>query len=607
MREIKQGLETLKEQGIVDLVDTNRKWNDYEIEVKGSKSLKEPTVDTGGIDKSLVSIHYDLIIADDLVNRETVNTREQIQKTIKYFQDLQDLGKDDTLFLVIGTRWDYSDLYGHIINNLKKEFITLILGCYDDKGGPVFPEKFSKKKLENLRKTKGEYEFNCNPYEAPLLMGDFTTKPIGEVKQGDEIIGFTRGTSKQETKLVKARVLKTFSREAYTQKMTMASGRVIECTPEHNWYTGRYDKTHRLYKPAKKGSTLVEVINTDKRKIDKDAWRYLGGMIDGEGACKYGTISVSQDPVKNKEVYEGIKGTLDKTHIDYTQYRDNYTLNGGLQCKFDIIRYAKPFKKDQIAQNILNASSRYGTKDKVVKIEKGAKRRVYALTTTTGNYIVWGYCSKNCQYLNNPIDSQSAKFRISKVKYYEPDTLKDKLLNSFITIDRAYSMERLADYTGIVVVSVDVNNNWYIREALRFKDTEKKLIDKLFDLSTLYDTLDIGIEQNAFKYTFKPHIDDEMRRRNKFLSIKELKPMGRNKERRIEGLIPRWENGTIYLLPEHDALIYELTHFPKSEHDDVLDALAYQLELSHAPNGGKRNQWGEVDKMKQYDNNFISY
>ena len=69
------------------------------------------------------------------------------------------------------------------------------------------------------------------------------------------------------------------------------------------------------------------------------------------------------------------------------------------------------------------------------------------------------------EYMNDPVSSEYQKFKVEKIKHYEEDKLKDKLLNTYMLIDRAYSTQKTADFTGIVIVSIDQENNWYIRVA----------------------------------------------------------------------------------------------------------------------------------------------
>lgn len=186
------------------------------------------------------------------------------------------------------------------------------------------------------------------------------------------------------------------------------------------------------------------------------------------------------------------------------------------------------------------------------------------------------------EYQNDPVSDENRKFKIEKMQYWE--NVDGKLVNTYITIDRAYSTEKTADFTGIIINSVDRENNWHIR-AERFKGDEKQVIDKIFDLREYYKPVKMAIEQKAYEYTLKPHIDDEMRRRNVFFTIEELKDGGNSKVARIEGLIPRFEAKTIFLRKDDTDLIDELIRFPKAEHDDLADALSYQLQIAQAPDG----------------------
>lgn len=194
-----------------------------------------------------------------------------------------------------------------------------------------------------------------------------------------------------------------------------------------------------------------------------------------------------------------------------------------------------------------------------------------------------GYLFYN-EYMNDPVSGDVQKFKQEKFKFYIEKDIEDKLLNTFIAIDRAYSKELTADHTGIVVISVDMDNNWYIRQAERFKGTEKELIAKMFDLHAFYGEQIMGVEQKAFEYTIKPALEDEMRRRNTFFTVQELKDAGRSKNLRIEGLCPRFESGTIYLKKEHADLQDELVTFPMGQYDDLADSLSYMLEIAQVPN-----------------------
>jgi len=184
------------------------------------------------------------------------------------------------------------------------------------------------------------------------------------------------------------------------------------------------------------------------------------------------------------------------------------------------------------------------------------------------------------EYQNEPISDEFQKFKLEKIRFYDEKELLQKDLRTYVAIDRAYSLEKTADFTAIVVVSVDKENKWYVRLAQRFKGDEKALIEKIFDLKIFFSPDMFGIEQKAYKYTIKPALDDEMRKRGIFFKCEELKDLGVGKNKRIEGLIPRFESSSIFLLKDQTDLVDELIKFPKGGHDDLIDSLAYHLDLS---------------------------
>ena len=137
------------------------KWNEDEIEVVG-KGLgsREPTVTAAGVGGNLVSQHYNLIIADDLMNLENSATRYQVDKVIDWWKRAFSLLDYDGEMIVIGTRWSYYDLYSYIEEKLGDKADIYIKGAYNDDGSEYFPELLNKAKLKELREMQGSYIFS---------------------------------------------------------------------------------------------------------------------------------------------------------------------------------------------------------------------------------------------------------------------------------------------------------------------------------------------------------------------------------------------------------------------------------------------------------------
>ena len=144
------------------------KWNEGEIIVRQRKSkhIKEPSIMASSVDKSIVSKHFDLIIGDDLVNRESINTKDQLEKTKTYYKDLLDLLDPFGTIILIGTRWHFDDLYQHVIDSAK--FDTYIKGAYNEDNTPIFLSKFTPEYLADLKMEKGSYDFSSQYLNQPI-------------------------------------------------------------------------------------------------------------------------------------------------------------------------------------------------------------------------------------------------------------------------------------------------------------------------------------------------------------------------------------------------------------------------------------------------------
>lgn len=141
--------------------DKNLKWNEDEIEIPGrSLGIKEASVTAVGVGGNLVSQHYSMIIADDLMNELNSATRYQTDKVIDWWKRAFSLLDYDGEMIIIGTRWSYYDLYSHIVDKFNEQADIYIRGAYKKEGGLYFPELLNKQKLDELRGLQGSYIFS---------------------------------------------------------------------------------------------------------------------------------------------------------------------------------------------------------------------------------------------------------------------------------------------------------------------------------------------------------------------------------------------------------------------------------------------------------------
>ena len=121
--------------------DPKLRWNEDEFDVVG-KGLgsKEATVTAVGVGGNLVSQHYSMIIADDLMNLENSSTRYQTDKVIDWWRRAFSLLDYDGEMIIIGTRWSYYDLYSWITEKYGEQVDTYVRGAYMPDGSLYFPE-----------------------------------------------------------------------------------------------------------------------------------------------------------------------------------------------------------------------------------------------------------------------------------------------------------------------------------------------------------------------------------------------------------------------------------------------------------------------------------
>jgi len=150
---------------------SNDKWDTREIIVAPrTTAAKESTVTCVGVGGPVISRHYDLIIADDLVDEE--NSRTEVQrdkvKTWWYKTLLPCLEPDGRIY-ILGTRYHYLDLYGHLIRNEYADKYQIIRAIEAD-GSTPWSDKFSIEWLEERKRQAGSIIFNAQYQNDTSLM-----------------------------------------------------------------------------------------------------------------------------------------------------------------------------------------------------------------------------------------------------------------------------------------------------------------------------------------------------------------------------------------------------------------------------------------------------
>jgi predicted phage terminase large subunit-like protein len=149
-------------------------WRDREIVVAPrTSSAKEATVTCVGVGGPVSSRHYDLILCDDIVDEENARTELQREKAkVWYYKTLTPTLEPDGRLFLVGTRFHFLDLYGHLIKNELADKHQVIRAI-DPDGTTPWPAKFSLEWLEERKRQMGSAIFNSQfQNDTELMKGE---------------------------------------------------------------------------------------------------------------------------------------------------------------------------------------------------------------------------------------------------------------------------------------------------------------------------------------------------------------------------------------------------------------------------------------------------
>jgi len=117
LREIKQHLESNRRLKDIYGEFIGSPWSEHEITLSRRKRrAKEASVTALGLGGPVITRHYDLIILDDVVDEENARTSAQREKTLTwYYKTVLPTLEPEGEVHILGTRYHYQDLYGHLL------------------------------------------------------------------------------------------------------------------------------------------------------------------------------------------------------------------------------------------------------------------------------------------------------------------------------------------------------------------------------------------------------------------------------------------------------------------------------------------------------------
>ena len=215
------------------------------------------------------------------------------------------------------------------------------------------------------------------------------------------------------------------------------------------------------------------------------------------------------------------------------------------------------------------------------------------------------------EYMMEVQSAEDSIFSMKHVKYWEGNHVYDEAndmnfvvtngdaipVNIFAGVDPATdSIRRDSDFSVIMVVGVDENNNIYVLDYVRERglpvlgipgEDRDGIVDKMYNLAKIYHPSLYVVEDTTMSRPLFQALMAESRRRNDFsVKWREEKPGTRQgKLDRIQGVLAqRMTIGSIKIKKSHYDLQHEIVTFgPRMAHDDTIDALAYAVKYAYPP------------------------
>lgn len=209
------------------------------------------------------------------------------------------------------------------------------------------------------------------------------------------------------------------------------------------------------------------------------------------------------------------------------------------------------------------------------------------------------------QYYNNPNDPSNARITRDKIQYYSRKHLvqeaghwhyKDRRLNVYAAIDFAFSLGFQADYTAIVVIGVDFENNIYILDIDRFRADKIAIYFKhIVDLYMKWEFKKLRAETSVAQAAIVKELKETyIKREGLSLKVDEYRPSkneGTKEERIASTLEPRYDNLAMWHYKGGNCnLLEDEIILAKPPHDDIKDALTAAIDITVAPKAHARKK-----------------
>lgn len=189
----------------------------------------------------------------------------------------------------------------------------------------------------------------------------------------------------------------------------------------------------------------------------------------------------------------------------------------------------------------------------------------------------------SCLYLNTPLRTENMVFKPEWIHYGEQ---WPRSVVCFTSVDPAGISEDEtsdSDYNTVVTCGKDlITGRIFVLEYFHERCTPSEVIQAIFEQAKRWKPVKVKIETVAYQSTLAYWVREQMTKEGFYFVIETCPHPKGAKPARIRSLQPLFAAGMVILRPHMQALVNELLAFPFGKHDDLIDALAAQLEMWQA-------------------------
>ena len=218
------------------------------------------------------------------------------------------------------------------------------------------------------------------------------------------------------------------------------------------------------------------------------------------------------------------------------------------------------------------------------------------------------------EYLNYPVDESTSYFQrdyFIEIPKHALDAIrhKEKKLVYYAAVDFAISTKERSDYTVIAIAGMDSDGIMNIVDIRRGRWDALQIVDEMFAVQKKYSPYYFVTERGAIEKAIGAILKREQLARQVYMSLYPMTPT-KDKQSRARSFQARFKAGGVKFdktAEWYSGLEEELIRFPKSRHDDQVDALSWlglvvdQVQTADSPEEEEEYEYQQARKQFQND------